>query len=304
MKAELLPYKYKALRFSDQYDEKAIVQLGWKARKYIKWNDVHVGEDRDLLKRFGDLAVDQKIIDHQRFPRMNEILLNVQYWRLDKNNFSVEPQHTAEWDKTRDLIIAGNENPNLVLSYLSDYYGDLNDISDDALYDNFLTLILSELVVSVRRIPDTKFSKDLVSTGFAGVVRYLASIDHELPEFKDIGDEAEAIEMFDLPQLNHLDLNVSFFEIKPLNQIIVIEEKLPRSKLLKIIENKGLVTVHLNSNNECIKFVNRNESLKDFFIKYITAYVKTSMENPSLSDELEDFNSYLSMNLNREFSED
>ena len=60
MNAELLPYKYKALWFSDQYDEKAITQLGWKARKYINWQEVHIGEDRELLKQFGDLAVDKR----------------------------------------------------------------------------------------------------------------------------------------------------------------------------------------------------------------------------------------------------
>jgi len=57
MKAELLPYKYKALKFIEQHTEKSIVQLGWKARKYIKWSDVHVSDDRDLLKKFGDLAI-------------------------------------------------------------------------------------------------------------------------------------------------------------------------------------------------------------------------------------------------------
>ena len=182
MKAELLPYKYKSLKFFDQYDERAITQLGWKARKYIKWSDVHIDDDREILKIFGDLAIDEKIINKELFPRINQILLNVQYWRLDKEKWSIEPEHEAAWDRTGDLIIAGNDNPDIILSYLSDYYGGLDSISSEMILTSFLNLILAELIVSVRKFHGAKFQEELVSGSFATVLDYLVSNEHDLKE--------------------------------------------------------------------------------------------------------------------------
>jgi hypothetical protein len=108
MNAALLPFKYKALKLASQYTTKGVVSLGWQCRKYIKWSDVHVADDRDLLKSFGNKAVDEGTIDASLFPVISQILLNVQRWRLDKDLWSVEPDHERTWD-------IANEEPGTLL---------------------------------------------------------------------------------------------------------------------------------------------------------------------------------------------
>lgn len=302
MNPEFLAYKYKSLKFPEQHSEKSIIQLGWKARKYIKWTQVHVNNDRDLLKKFGDLAVDDKILDLSLYPRFNEILLNVQFWRLDKDKWSVEPEHEAAWDRVRNLVVASNENPQLILSYLNEYFGGLDLIGNTDIYNIFRNIILLDLVTSVKKIPGISLSVINTSGGFCKVLDILIEKGYNISEFDSYSDEKEILELLGLPNLEEdTSLVKENFEPLQLNQFIIIEEKLSQSKLYSVDFKDGLVIITLNVNHELIKYIENNDTLKSFFIKYLQAYVKTSIDNPAISETMEDFNSYLALNLNREF---
>lgn len=302
MKPELLPYKYKSLKFPGQYSEKAIVQLGWKARKYIKWTDVHIDNDRDLLKKFGDIAVDDKIIDLKIFPRINQILLNVQYWRLDKEKWSIEPPHEPSWDVARDLILACNENSSVLLSYLSEYYSGLDEIDNSDLYRIFINVLLGELVVSVKFGESFKFSIDEAVGEFTELIKCIESKELDLSELEGFDLSSNILDYFGLPVLivdPSLDKN-SYNNISE-PSIVVVEEKLPESAFIRITEVKGVTTVSVNVNNNFIKYVVDNSDLKECFIRFINVYASTMNDNPAMFETLNDFNSYLSMNLNRAF---
>jgi len=83
----------------------------------------------------------------------------------------------------------------------------------------------------------------------------------------------------------------------------VVEEKLPQSTFIRLTEAKGITTVSINVNNNFIKYAVNDPVLKEFFIKFIKVYASTIDDNPAMSDSLNDFNSYLSMNLNRAFTD-
>ena len=187
MLPELLPYKYSNLKFSDQYSQKALVSLGWKARKYIRWADVHVDNDRDLLKGFADKAIDEEKLDLNSFPRVNEILLNVQKWRLDKENFSVEPEHSGSWDRARALIEGANESPGIISSFLAECGIELKGWSNENIFRGFENSVIAELVVNVRS-PKLKIDfSELASKNSAELIeslRELIPVAEELDSIK------------------------------------------------------------------------------------------------------------------------
>jgi hypothetical protein len=300
MLAHLLPYKYKALKFADQYSEKAVVQLGWKARKYIRWKDVHVGEDRELLKSFGDLAVEDGKIDEESFPRISEILLNTQYWRLDKEDWSIEPPHEPAWDKANELILSANESPNVVISYLAEMSLSTEQLSSNNLYKLFEHAVFCELVLAVRKYNGKVDYVELVELDFESTLRNLqellpdhTELKHSIREpFNDIG----------LPSLEKDDsLSSSCKEFEFTKQTIVSFEKMSTSKLFRISEESGNVVIYLNENNKSISHARESDVCIDYLKRFMAAYAKTCSSNPALSESLNDFNSYLAMNLNREF---
>ena len=300
MEPYLLPYKYKALKFSEQYSKKAIVDLGWKARKYIKWSEVHGGNDRQLLKEFGRSAVEDEVIDENLFPQINQILLNVQYWRLDREGWAIEPEHEKAWDKARDLILASNENPKIILSYLSDYFDGIISIDDAQLHTAFINVLLLDLVLEVKKIPDFRVT-ECEAIHLRDVLLACRRKGYFFSEFDDFSQE-QIITMLDLPMpIVSAHLTKDAFETNKSFQIVVVEQKLSETKFIKVDVVREIVTVTLNINNECVRFIKKNRELKQFFIKFITSYAKTIIDNPSMSNTIDDFNAYLAMNLNRDF---
>lgn len=301
MDSSCLPYKYKSLKFVEEYSEKSIIALGWKARKYIKWTDVHVGNDRQLLKEFGRLAVEEKLIDDDIYPRLNQILLNVQYWRLDSENWSIEPEHEKAWDQARDLILACNKNPKIILSYIADYLGMLDDIPDSKLYPTFENLVLLGLILKVRKISNIKFNSDEISSDFETLVTILNESGHFLGEFQGV-NRHQVFSMLDLPEIEKAaELTKQGFQQDIEQHVVVVEGKLSESRFIKIDSQKGVVTVTVNSNNECIKFMNTNNEIREFFMKFIISYAKTITDNPAMASDMDSFNAYLALNLNRQF---
>lgn len=300
---ELLPYKYKALKFADAYNEKSTVQLGWKARKYIKWKDVHVGDDRETLKRFGDLAVDNGKIDRKLFSRVNEILLNVQFWRQDKENWSIEPTHEKYWDKAYELIITANQTPRVVISYLSEYETPIRDLPNEELYQLFINTVLVELILSVRASDGSKISPDMVDGDIGDVLDRLLKINPEWAELEhvDLGNPEEA---FGLPAVEKdSSLKGDIGELVVKKPTTIVYEKRDKSKLFRVSEGKEGITIYLNENNMAVMASQQSELVSNFFANFIKAYAKSLDSNPGLSDALDDFNAYLAIQLNRQFKQ-
>jgi len=135
------------------------------------------------------------------FPRINQILLNVQFWRLDKEKWSIEPPHEPSWDVTRDLILASNENSSVILSYLSEYYGGLEEIDNSVLYKIFKNVLLGELVNSVKGGEPYKFNIDEVTGDFKQTINSIKSKNIDLSELDGCDLSNDILDTFGLPEL-------------------------------------------------------------------------------------------------------
>lgn len=306
MNGDLLPYKYKALKLSSQYTSKGVVRLGWQCRKYIKWSDVHVGDDRKVLKSFGDTAVDDEKIDSALFPVVNKILLNVQKWRLDKDEWSIEPPHEQSWDVANEILAAAQSSPSIATKYMYEYFGSLEEICDDDLFEGFVNLLLTQLVVSVNKIKDFTISASDVALGLEYIIADLEAHGYSLPELECIRNKDNIDEValaFGL-EIDHIDRDLRVYRtvsVEKSPEIRFREEHMAASRLFRVHDVKEVRTIYLNSNNRCVIYAEKNPDIGLFLQKFLTSYLETIEDNPAISENFEDFNSYLAMNLNRNF---
>lgn len=305
MEASLLAFKYKSLRLACQYKGKSIISLGWSCRKYIKWDAVHVGDDRPILKEFGDAAVDQQIIMLSHLPRVNEVLLNVQRWRLDKDNFSVEPELEPAWKHVSELIVSANSNPLVVISFLKERLRDFGEIAPSEFRKYFLTILLLNLIADVLKVNLPSFTE---SSQIPTILEFIESHPsilgevYELDILKRANTPEESALYLGLPLLDE-DYEFESLDHSDLGQNInlsVVYSEMPLTRFYEYSCSQEARVLYLNSNHSFVKKITMDSALLVEFTKYLEAYAKT-VEESSSSNKLEDFNSYFSLNLNRAF---
>ena len=305
MEASLLAFKYKSIKLACQYKEKSIISLGWSCRRYIKWDAVHVGDDRLLLKEFGDAAVERKIIMLTHLPRVNEVLLNVQRWRLDKDNFSVEPELEPAWKHFSELIVTANTNPLVVTSFLKERLRDFGEIAPSEFRKYFLSILLLNLIADVLKVNFSSFTE---SSQIPTISEFIESNNGIRDEVYELGilkrassPEEFAIclglplldESYDFESLDHSDLGQSL-------DLSIVFSEMPLTRFYEYSCSHEARVLYLNSNHSFVKKIMMDSALLIEFTKYLEAYAKTVEGSPS-SKNLDDFNSYFSLNLNRVF---
>lgn len=90
--------------------------FAFKCRKYSRWQAVQVEPDKDrkLLLRVADDILEEGKLDRKDFPRLSEIWLKVQRWRVDKENFAIEPPLTESWESLNYSFKLAGERPESV----------------------------------------------------------------------------------------------------------------------------------------------------------------------------------------------
>lgn len=301
MLAQFLPFKYSNLKFANDINQKALKQLGWKARKYIRWAEVHVGNDRELLKEFGDKAIDEQKLVHSLFPRVNEILLNVQRWRLDKKDFAVEPSHTASWDRARALIEGANENPGIISSYLSDHGVDLSDLSNEEIYTCFENCVVSQLIISIRR-PNLKIDySDLAFKDPSELLVYLQCLLPEAVELSEVGSQSLTFAL-GLPQPEISYQEIPRFTNKQ-SVTVVCFEKLPMEDLFRASADSDTKSIVVNENNSFVAEMTSSEEKEAILKRFIKVFYEVREKQSVNSKQINDFLKVLALSLDNEFED-
>jgi hypothetical protein len=298
----LLAFKYKTIKLGEQYTEKQTSGLGWKCRKYIRWSDVHVGEDRDVLKSFGDTAVDNLEINYSLLPRINEILVNVQRWRLDKENLAVEPDFENSWNHANQLVLAAQSEFQVAVNYVAEKTGNFESVSGVDVRSDFLKIIIYDLVLSGLR-DDRERDYSCISLPIDEIFKGLkgaGSQIHELSAIFQIEDASIMAVEFGLPELLGSENVGSFIPTTSVIVDQVIEERLPGTELFRVSEVAGTRIISLNSDNECVSMAMNDSRIRDHFIRFMSVFATTTLET-SRDQALLDFNKLLALNLNREF---
>jgi hypothetical protein len=202
--------------------------------------------------------------------------------------------------------VASRSHPAIAIRYLQESLGALNEFSDEQLFDSFVTLILTEIILSVYKIRDIKISPQDIKSGLQSIVAKLEACEYDLPELQFLKNE-ESLDLisseFGLSLVN-LDRDLGKYRALVATQSLEIAfqmEEMSSSTLFRVHDVKGLKTIYLNSNNECIVQASKNSETERFFRRFLSSYIKTIDDNPAMSDFLGDFNSYLALNLHRAF---
>src|ERR1700733_2622933 len=117
---EFLAFRYQGVRRIDEILSKSS-DFGWKCRKYIKWRDVHNSkDDARALYAFANGLLDEGRLRTDLYGQISGVWFNVQKWRLDKENMSVEPPLRKEWGKHEVLFKAAQMNLALIPARLSE----------------------------------------------------------------------------------------------------------------------------------------------------------------------------------------
>ena len=85
--------------------------------------------------------------------------------------------------------------------------------------------------------------------------------------------------------------------------VTVTQASLASEKFFDVQYFQENINIRMNDNNSCIQVILDNEDLLLFFEKVLKAYVKSSENMQSHSKIIEDFTTYFSLFLDREFSE-
>jgi hypothetical protein len=307
MRGELLAFKYRDLKFGFQYSASAITSLGWNIRKrYLRHaNDEHI---KNNLSKFADQAVNHKVIDYETLSAANDSLLQAQKWRWDKEKFSIDPPHEEIWDRVYALLVASADKPAIILNYLRKNCSDVALIQKNELQNVFLRMQLIDLLRGtvgdhldgLEEIDCTQSDQLVLSR-----LTEFSSKCEELSALFDVQDVYAALEMFGLPPHPKIQEfpDPSDIELATEAAVTVTQASLASEKFFDVQYFQENINIRMNDNNSCIQVILDNEDLLLFFEKVLKAYVKSSENMQSHSKIIEDFTTYFSLFLDREFSE-
>lgn len=290
MHKELLCFKYDRIPVSTNYSSKNLIQLGWKCRKYQRWEQVHEGDEcRRKLKNFGDAAIDEETFRFDIFPTVNAVLLNVERWRLDKKNLSVEPSHYESWDHADIVMKTCQARPSASLNYLHEYY-DLSDgLNFERAYDyvgkHMLLLILKEsldIELEVELIDLDQTIPELVGLLFKDL-----EMPHEVGRLIESESVQEMLKLLDLPykKFTVTEKDVSDWEPEVKTQMVWAERALEGFVTAKMVRIKGDDSIYFNTNNSCFKFAQKSLDTDEMYKKMIEANI-SALEDLSLKSDL------------------
>lgn len=118
LRDEFLSLKYNGVKTPWEIMASAIA-VGWKCRKYIKWDLVQESRnDKKVLKDFGDALIDEHCLDTVHLGAINKIFEKVQRWRLDPKSLSVEPDLRPGYDRLRRSLATAASSPGVVSAVL------------------------------------------------------------------------------------------------------------------------------------------------------------------------------------------
>jgi len=292
MHRALLCFKYDGVPVSTYYSEKKLVQLGWKCRKYQKWEQVYDGDEcRSILKDFGNAALEEGIIRFDLFPTINAVLLNVGRWRLDKKKLSVEPGHHESWDHADIVLKTCQEEPLASLNYLHEYY----DLSDGLNVERVHDYVAKHMIILIlKESLDIDLDLNLELSDFdqpiTELIRRLfmgTEIPYEIDKLIEATSAEEMLKLLDLPfkkfaisQDNFLD-----WDPKSKSEMVRTERALGGFVTARIVRIKGDDNIYFNTNNNCFKFAKKSLDTDELYKKLVEANI-SALEDLSLKADL------------------
>ncbi|MDO3380532.1 hypothetical protein [Geoalkalibacter halelectricus] len=171
MKNEFLCFKYKGVPRIDELIKNSD-DYGWKCRKYIRWEQVHnKATDKVALKTFGDSLLNNKYVERKYLGDIQAVFLNVQKWRFDKEQLSVEPERKTSWERLNIRIEATGSSPSIIVNEITQRNIELNLSDVDEVQEAFW------IISSVEFFADQNYGK------FADVQSHNVHIKHLRGEF-------------------------------------------------------------------------------------------------------------------------
>jgi len=301
----LLALKYKSVFLTSKYSAKDIVNLGWKCRKYQNWGEVQDEDYKAELRAFGDTAVDAKEIDLSLLPTINAVLLKVQRWRLDKTNYSVEPEHLENWDHANILLKIFFGNPLSAVSYLSSQYGLPAAYDVSRTYDHIGThLILSIIGEALgQNLKINLADLDLPLMDVLSKVIKETKIPDELLEFTSSSSVAVILAAIDLPAKRFNVSESDYLNWEP-SQVVGVsyaENALSGKATAKLSRIKGNKVLTFNTNNSGFIFAQGTPQTEELFKAMVDTNI-SAMEDYGIDlDTIADLQETWGMKINKLF---
>jgi len=293
MKGDFLALKYSGLTISSCYQKKDIIQLGWKCRKYQNWDRVQEGEMKADLLAFSDTAVEKAEIDCKRLHVVNQVLLNVNKWRLDKKNLSIEPEYLDAWGQAEAILSASIKNPLTSLDYLTQRYSLPDDFQFELAHNYLSVHLIAEIIQEACGVAKKRLSFSDLGTPFdvlAAKILDLTDAPYEVSLLSKVGSFTNLLSALDLPQEKFTITEDSFKNWEPSLQdsISYVSKPMGGNTVGYITRIKGIKVITLNTSTDGYKFAQQSEDMEDLYKKMIASNL-LALEELSLSpDKIED----------------
>jgi hypothetical protein len=303
MRAELKALVYERLKLSSDYSQKDIANIGWKARKYIRWEQIHVNpeEDRLLLKVFADEAINNSRLLLHAFGRVNEILLRVEKWRLEKDGKVGEPKKTKFWIELNDTVRIVNESPSYLYTLLNGYSSKLKSIREVNLEGVLSNYLLGRFVSKSLCIESDFKVEDLLTKNFGDFLKLSLDVNKFPEEFsvffeKDIPCVFEALGI-PMLKIDSTKLKLGEENSSGKEPLVVQYESMDTEFLYCIRKVNEESVIILNHDNKFISNIKGNTELEVMFCQYFLEFHSVLQLMPRDSDTIESFSKYLSVRL-------
>ena len=205
---EFLSLKYQGVRTPWEI-LKWPTSIGWKCRKYIKWDQVQAGRgDKVILKDFADALIDDGRLETKHLGAINRIFEKVQRWRLDPENLSVEPDVRAGYDSLRRSFHVATENPQVIEAILvrSGWLSDKTDV--ECFRALFLMHEIADFLQSLSGSPTLSVTKSIASLCQSEIEKLTRSAIRDV--YRDFGLKPLAKNAGSLTDQFLADLDLSF----------------------------------------------------------------------------------------------
>lgn len=308
MRGDLLCFKYERIKLGNYYTSKNLVQLGWKCRKYQNWEQVHSeSECRRALKAFGDAAIDEGILRYDLLTTVNSVLLNVEKWRLDKKNFSVEPTHNESWDHADIVLKTCQERPLTSLNYLHEHYDLSNSFNFERIYEYVAKHIIILIIKDSQNV-DIEFNLDLsdFDQPFTKLINRLFNnleIPNEIAKLLQCSSVEETLKILDLPykKFSITEEEFSAWDPKQVEKMVCLERAMEGYLTARMVKIKGQANIYFNSNNNCFKFAKTSFDTDEMYKKMVEANILALQDLSLEADLISDIQEMWGMKIDRLF---
>lgn len=316
MLLEFLCFRYQGIKRPDEIlkDRKTKESFGWKCRKYIKWDTVHNDiSDRHALYEFANNLIDRGRINFSYYDQVSLVFFNVQKWKLDKDNFAIEPALRKPWEQLEALLQVVQDTPHIMLSSLEEQKIDCKGLNAVDIQVVFYIKKLYEFLcdssapdyISGENVTLQRFDQNVINDDIhqkfekiyksVGKVSPLGKspIDSITQIYHDFGFEQMAIK---------LDLKLSTekrHKGKVGGKVIFEYVNLGKTRLLHVHSAHDNIHVHLNVSHRYIRRIqNNHESIENFEL-FIRAYVKSMYAMMGSFETISSFTDYIGVELER-----